>query len=174
MARVGVFVCHCGENIARKVDVERVTAFAGRLPGVALAEHYPYFCSAPGQKKIREAVVEQGLTGVVVAACSPHLHEPTFRGASSEGGLNPFLCEMANIREQCAWVHTDGASATDKACQIVAAGVEKVKRDDPLFPVEVPVTKRALVVGAGVAGIRAALDIANAGYDVTIGRRIPR
>jgi len=173
MARVGVFVCHCGENIARKVDVERVTEFAGRLPGVALAEHYPYFCSAPGQKKIREAVEEQGLTGVVVAACSPHLHEPTFRGASSEGGLNPFLCEMANIREQCAWVHTDAASATDKACQIVAAGVEKVKRDDPLFPVEVPVTKRALVVGAGVAGIRAALDIANAGYEVTLVEREP-
>lgn len=173
MARVGVFVCHCGENIARKVDVERVTEFAGRLPGVAVAEHYPYFCSAPGQKKIQEAVKEQGLTGVVVAACSPHLHEPTFRGASSEAGLNPFLCEMANIREQCAWVHTDATAATDKACQIVAAGVEKVKRDDPLFPVEVPVTKRALVVGAGVAGIRAALDIANAGYDVTLVEREP-
>lgn len=173
MARVGVFVCHCGENIARKVDVEQVTRFAGRLPGVALAEHYPYFCSAPGQKKIREAVEEQGLTGVVVAACSPHLHEPTFRGASAEGGLNPFLCEMANIREQCAWVHADAAAATDKACQIVASGVEKVKRDDPLFPVEVPVTKRALVVGAGVAGIRAALDIANAGFDVTLVEREP-
>ncbi|MBI4171751.1 MAG: CoB--CoM heterodisulfide reductase iron-sulfur subunit A family protein, partial [Actinobacteria bacterium] len=103
----------------------------------------------------------------------PHLHEPTFRGASSEAGLNPFLCELANIREQCAWVHTDAASATDKACQIVAAGVEKVKRDDPLFPVEVPVTKRALVVGAGVAGIRAALDIANAGYEVTLVEREP-
>ncbi len=173
MARVGVFVCHCGENIARKVDVDRVTQFARRLPGVALSEHYPYFCSAPGQKMIQDAVKEQCLTGVVVAACSPHLHEPTFRGASAQAGLNPFLCELANIREQCAWVHADGASATDKACQIVAAGVEKVKRDDPLYPVEVPVTRRALVVGAGVAGIRAALDIANAGYEVTLVEREP-
>ena len=173
MARVGVFVCHCGENIARKVDVERVTEFARRLPGVVSSEHYPYFCSAPGQKKVEQAVQEQGLTGVVVAACSPHLHEPTFRGASSRAGLNPFLCEMANIREQCAWVHTDSGSATEKACEIVVTMVEKVKRNHPLRPVEVPVTRRALVVGAGVAGIRAALDIANAGYAVTLVERQP-
>ena len=173
MARVGVFVCHCGENIARRVDVERVTEFARRLPGVVSSEHYPYFCSAPGQKKVEQAVQEQGLTGVVVAACSPHLHEPTFRGASSRAGLNPFLCEMANIREQCAWVHTDSGSATEKACEIVVTMVEKVKRNHPLRPVEVPVTRRALVVGAGVAGIRAALDIANAGYAVTLVERQP-
>lgn len=173
MSRVGVFVCHCGENIARRVDVERVTAFARRLPGVAVSEHYPYLCSAPGQKLIRETIGAHGLTGVVVAACSPQLHEPTFRGASSEAGLNPFLCEMANIREHCAWVHDDGAAATRKACALVASGVEKVKRDDPLRPVEVPVTKRALVIGAGVAGIRAALDIAEAGHDVTLVERQP-
>ncbi len=173
MARVGVFVCHCGENIARRVDVEEVAEFAGRLPGVVAAEHYPYMCSAPGQKKVEDAIREQGLTGVVVAACSPHLHEPTFRGASAHAGLNSYLCEMANIREHCAWVHENGSSATEKACQIVATMVEKVKQNHPLDPIEVPVTKRALVIGGGVAGIRAALDIANAGYPVTLVERQP-
>jgi len=173
MARLGVFVCHCGENIARRVDAKTVAEVARRLPGVAFSEDYPYFCSAPGQKKIRAAIQDQGLTGIVVAACSPHLHEPTFRGASSQAGLNPFLCEMANIREQCAWVHTDGASATEKACDIVATMVEKVKRGHPLRAIEVPVTKGALVIGGGVAGIRAALDIANAGYAVTLVERQP-
>jgi heterodisulfide reductase subunit A len=173
VARIGVFVCHCGENIARRVDVERVAESARDLPGVVVAEHYPYMCSAPGQQKIQDAIREQGLTGVVVAACSPHLHEPTFRGASSEAGLNPFLCEMANIREHCAWVHENGASATEKACEIVASMVEKAKRNHPLRPIEVPVTKGALVIGGGVAGIRAALDIANAGYPVTLVERQP-
>jgi heterodisulfide reductase subunit A2 len=173
MSRVGVFVCHCGENIARKVDPGQVAEFAGQLPGVVHAEHYPYMCSAPGQKKLREAIDEHELTGVVVAACSPHLHEPTFRGATAEAGLNPFLCEMANIREQCAWVTQDGEAATEKACGIVASMVEKSKRDQKLRPIEVPVTKHALVVGGGVAGIRAALDIANAGYPVTLVEKQP-
>jgi heterodisulfide reductase subunit A2 len=173
VARVGVFVCHCGENIGRKVDVERVVEFTRRLPGVASAEDYPYFCSAPGQKKVQETIRDQRLTGVVVAACSPHLHEPTFRGATAEAGMNPFLCEMANIREQCAWVHEDGDAATEKACQIVASMVEKTKRDQALHPIEVPVARRALVVGGGVAGIRAALDIARAGFAVTLVERRP-
>jgi heterodisulfide reductase subunit A len=173
MSRVGVFVCHCGENIARKVDVEQVTAFAKRLPGVAVSEHYPYMCSAPGQKLVRETIEANDLDGVVVAACSPQLHEPTFRGASTEAGLNPFLCEMANIREHCAWVHSDGDAATEKACGIVASMVAKVERDDPLDPIAVPVTKRALVIGAGVAGIRTALDIADAGHQVTLVEREP-
>ncbi|HAL48590.1 MAG TPA: disulfide reductase, partial [Dehalococcoidia bacterium] len=168
MARLGVFVCHCGANIRRTVDVERVKEFANDLPGVVLSEDYPYLCSAPGQRMVEEAIKEKGLTGVVVAACSPHLHEPTFRGASAEAGLNPYLCEMANIREQCSWVHSNGVLATDKACDIVATMVEKVKRNQPLEPIEVPVQRGALVVGAGVAGIRAALDIANAGYPVTL------
>ena len=124
MSRVGVFVCHCGENIARRVDVDQETDFARRLPGVAVSEHYPYMCSAPGQKLVRETIEAQGLTGVVIAACSPQLHEPTFRGASSEAGLNAYLCEMANIREQCGWVHDDMAAATTKACALVAFGVE--------------------------------------------------
>lgn len=173
MARLGVFVCHCGENIARRVDVERVAEVAGSLPGVVVAEHAPYMCSAPGQARIQAAIREQGLTGVVVAACSPHLHETTFRSASSEAGLNPFLCEMANIREHCAWVHEDPDLATEKACETVASMVEKARRNHPLHPIEVPVTKRALVIGAGVAGIRAALDIANAGYPVTLVERHP-
>lgn len=173
MARLGVFVCHCGENISRRVDVERVAGFAGHLPGVVVAEHAPYMCSAPGQARIQEAIHEHDLTGVVVAACSPHLHESTFRNAASEAGLNPFLCEMANIREHCAWVHEDPVLATQKACETVGAMVEKARRDDPLYPIEVPVTRRALVIGAGVAGIRAALDIANAGYPVTLVERGP-
>ena len=173
MSRVGVFVCHCGENIRRKVDPVQVAEFARRLPGVALVEDYPYMCSAPGQKKVQEAIREQGLTSVVVAACSPHLHEPTFRGATAEAGMNPFLCEMANIREQCAWVTENGGAATQKACEIVATMVEKAKRDQALYPIEVPVTKRALVIGGGVAGIRAALDIANAGHAVTLVERQP-
>ncbi len=173
MARVGVLVCHCGENIARRVDVARVAAASARLPGVVHAEHYPYLCSAPGQRRVEEAVRAHDLTGVVIAACSPHLHEPTFRAACAGAGLNPFLCEMANIREQCAWVHPDPAAATDKACEIVAAAVERVKQDDPLLPIEVQVERRALVIGAGVAGIRAALDIAHAGYHVTLVERRP-
>jgi heterodisulfide reductase subunit A len=173
MSRVGVFVCHCGENIARTVDVEQVTASARRLPGVAFAEHYPYMCSAPGQKLVRETIESQGLTGVVVAACSPQLHEPTFRGACAQAGLNPFLCEMANVREQCAWVNADRAAATAKASALVSSGVAKVKHDEPLLPIRVPVTKRALVIGGGVAGIRAALDIANAGYEVTLIEKNP-
>ena len=173
MARVGVFVCHCGENIARKVNVKRVVEFSRRLPGVVFCQDYPYFCSAPGQKIVEEAIREKGLTGVVVAACSPHLHEPTFRGASGRAGLNPFLCEMANIREQCSWVHADGAQATTKAGDIVATMVEKVKRSAPLRPIEVSITKRALIIGGGVAGIRAALDIANAGFPVTLVEKQP-
>ena len=173
MARIGVFVCHCGENIARTVQVKRVAETARQIPGVAFSTDYPYFCSAPGQKILTEAIREHGLTGVVVAACSPQLHEPTFRRAAAQAGLNPFQCEMANIREQCSWVHPDTSQATPKACQIVASMVQKVKQSRPLTPVEVPITKRALVIGGGVAGIRAALDIANAGYPVVLVEREP-
>jgi heterodisulfide reductase subunit A len=173
MARIGVFVCHCGENIARTVRAGEVAEFARRIPGTVFSADYPYFCSAPGQKILAEAIKEHELTGVVVAACSPQLHEPTFRGAACQAGLNPFLCEMANIREQCSWVHSDPDKATAKACRIVAATVERVKRARPLSPVQVPVTKRALVIGGGVAGIRAALDMANSGYPVVLVEREP-
>jgi heterodisulfide reductase subunit A len=173
MARIGVFVCHCGENIGRTVRADEVAEFARRVPGTVFSADYPYFCSAPGQKILADAIKEHDLTGVVVAACSPQLHEPTFRSAACHAGLNPFLCEMANIREQCSWVHPDQDQATAKACRIVAATVERVKRARPLKPVEVPVTKRSLVIGGGVAGIRAALDMANAGYPVVLVEREP-
>ena len=173
MAGLGVFICHCGENIARRVDVEQVREHAARLPGVVHAEDYPYMCSAPGQRKLQDAITERGLSGVVVAACSPHLHEPTFRGASALAGLNPFRCEIANIREQCSWVHEDRTEATAKACDIVTTMVEKARRGQDLDPIEVPVTRRALVIGGGVAGIRAALDIANAGQQVTLVEKEP-
>ncbi len=173
MARVGVFVCHCGENIARTVQVQRVVDFARGIPGAAVSADYPYLCSAPGQKMITDAVEEHGLDRVVVAACSPQLHEPTFRAAVARAGLNPHLCEMANIREHCSWVHRDPEQASVKACQTVSAAVERVKMARPLEPIEVPVAKRALVIGAGVAGIRAALDIANAGHSVVLVERQP-
>jgi heterodisulfide reductase subunit A len=173
MARIGVFVCHCGENIGRTVRAAEVAEYARRLPGTVFAADYPYFCSAPGQKILADAVKEHELTGVVVAACSPQLHQPTFRAAASQAGLNPFLCEMANIREQCSWVHPDRDEATAKACRIVSSTVERVKRARALRPVEVPVTKRALVIGGGVAGIRAALDLANSGYPVVLVEREP-
>jgi len=173
MARIGVFVCHCGENIGRTVRAGEVAEFARRIPGTVFSTDYAYLCSAPGQRILTEAIEEHDLTGVVVAACSPQLHEPTFRGAACQAGLNPFQCEMANIREQCSWVHPDPDQATAKACGIVAATVERVKRAQLLTPVEVPVTKRALVIGGGVAGIRAALDMANAGYPVVLVERQP-
>jgi heterodisulfide reductase subunit A len=171
--RIGVFVCHCGENIARTVDVKQVAESARNLPGVAFATDYTYMCSAPGQKLLQEAVREHGLTGVVVSACSPQLHEPTFRAATVAAGLNPYLCEMANIREHCSWVHPDRGEATAKASQLMASLVQKVSRARPLAPSEVPVTKRALVIGGGVAGIRAALDIANAGHEVILVEKQP-
>lgn len=173
MAKVGVFVCHCGENIARTVQVSEVVDFADQIPGAAVTEHYPYMCSAPGQQMVIDAIREHGLDRVVIAACSPQLHEPTFRAAAAQAGLNPHLVEMANIREHCSWVHHDPIAASAKACQTVAAAVERVKRARPLDPVEVPVTKRALVIGGGVAGIRAALDIANSGHPVVLVERQP-
>jgi heterodisulfide reductase subunit A len=173
MAKVGVFVCHCGENIARTVQVKDVVEFAKNVPGAAVSEDYPYLCSAPGQQMVIDAIEEHGLDRVVIAACSPQLHEPTFRAAAAQAGLNPHLVEIANIREHCSWVHHDSDEASAKACQTVTAAVERVKRARPLNPVEVPVTKRALVIGGGVAGIRAALDIANAGHPVVLVERQP-
>jgi len=173
MAKVGVFVCHCGENIARTVQVQEVVEFANDIPGTEISEDYPYLCSAPGQKMVIDAINEHGLDRVVIAACSPQLHEPTFRAAAAQAGLNPHLVEIANIREHCSWVHHDSDEASAKACQTVTAAVERVKQARPLDPVEVPVTKRALVIGGGVAGIRSALDIANAGNPVVLVERQP-
>jgi heterodisulfide reductase subunit A2 len=173
MSRIGVFVCHCGENIARTVDCARVAKESGRLPGVMVSLDYKYMCSDPGQNMIKDAIQEQKLDGVVVAACSPHMHEPTFRTAVAEAGLNPFLCEMANIREHCSWVHQDAEESTEKAIDLVRVMVEKVKRNQELFPIKVPITKRALVIGGGIAGIQAALDIAAGGHEVVLVERLP-
>ena len=173
MSKIGVFICHCGENIGRTVDVPRVARSAARIRGVAYAAEYKYMCSDPGQSMIKNAVREHGLTGVVVAACSPHMHEKTFRKTAVEAGINPFLLEMANIREHCSWVHDAGEPTTQKAFELVRVMVEKVKRNMPLEPVRVNVTKRALVIGGGVAGIQAALDIADGGHEVVLVERDP-
>jgi heterodisulfide reductase subunit A len=173
MSRIGVFVCHCGENISRTVDVEKVAAAAAQLPGVAFATDYKYMCSDPGQSLLKKAVAEHRLDGVVVAACSPRMHEKTFRNAAKAAGLNPFLCEMANIREHCSWVHEDREEATAKATDIVEAMVARVRKNRKLIPITVPITKRALVIGGGIAGIQAALDIAEAGHQVVLVEREP-
>ena len=173
MAKIGVFICHCGENIAAKVDCTKLAAAMGEHPGVAVSVEYKYFCSDPGQESVKKAIRDNNLTGIVIAACSPRMHEATFRKACAEAGLNPYLCEIANIREQCSWVHTDSDMATEKAMDITRSMVEKVKRNNILQPIEVPVTRRALVIGGGIAGLQAALDIANAGQEVVLVEREP-
>lgn len=173
MSRIGVFICWCGENIARTVDVERVAGEAGNLPGVRCSQTYKYMCSDPGQAIIRDKIVAEKLDGVVVASCSPHMHLKTFRRAAAAAGLNPYMLEMANIREHCSWVHHDREQATAKAVDLIALLVAKVKDNRPLQPIKVPVTRRALVVGGGVAGIQSALDIADAGYEVVMVEREP-
>ena len=173
MSKIGVFICHCGENIGATIDCEKVAAEAAKFDGVAFATDYKYMCSDPGQSLIRKAIEEQKLDGVVVDACSPRMHEPTFRRACSEAGLNPYLCEMANLREHCSWVHEKGEPTTAKAIDIVRGLVEKVKRNKPLKPIEVPITKKALVIGGGIAGIQAALDIANCGHQVILVEKEP-
>ncbi len=171
--KVGVYICHCGTNIAGTVDVEAVTEYASTLEGVAVARHYAYMCSDPGQDLIKEDIQELGLGRVVVASCSPLMHEHTFRGACQEGGLNPFYFQMANIREQCSWVTEDGGRATAKAKGLVAAAVRRVGYHEPLEVKEVPVHPAALVVGGGIAGIEAALRIADSGRKVYLVEREP-
>src|ERR1700691_2766465 len=163
MARIGIFTCWCGENIARTVDVEEVTNQVAGMPGVRCAVNYKYMCSDPGQTMVREKIASERLDGVVVASCSPHMHLKTFRKAAQKAGLNPYLVEMANIREHCSWVHPNRDQATKKAVDIIGLSVAKVRHDAALQPVRVPVTRRALVIGGGVAGIQAALDIADSG-----------
>ncbi len=171
--KIGVYICHCGTNIAGTVDVEEVTDFASTLDQVAVARHYAYMCSDPGQDLIKEDIQEEGLSRVVVASCSPLMHEHTFRRACDEAGLNPFFFQMANIREQCSWVTEDPAKATQKAKGIVAAAVKRVLYHEPLEIKEVPVNPAALVVGGGIAGIEAALKIADSGKKVYLVEREP-
>ncbi|HET9571950.1 MAG TPA: CoB--CoM heterodisulfide reductase iron-sulfur subunit A family protein [Bacteroidales bacterium] len=173
MARIGVFICHCGENISATVDVEKVARLAGKLSGVAYSVDYKYMCSDPGQTLIVDAIKEHKLTGIVVGACSPRMHEGTFRKAAEKAGINPYFCEMANIREHCSWVHPKSDETTQKALDIVRTMIEKVKTNSALFPIKVPITKTALVIGGGIAGIQAALDIANAGHQVIMVEKTP-
>ena len=171
--RVGVYICDCGVNIAGTVDVKAVVDDAAALPGVVLAREYKYICSEPGQELIRQDIQEQKLERVVVASCSPRMHEPTFQNAVAEGGLNPYQFAMANIREHVSWVVADTEEATEKAKRLVSAAVMRVALQDPLFSRKEPVTPAAMVVGGGIAGIQAALTIAEAGYKVYLVEREP-
>jgi heterodisulfide reductase subunit A2 len=173
MSKVGVFVCHCGENISATVDCAKVAETAGNYDGVAYSIDYKYMCSDPGQNLIKSAIKDKGLDGIVVASCSPRMHEPTFRKACAEAGLNPFMCEMANLREHCSWVHEKGEATTEKAIDLVRILVEKVKYNHALSEIKVPVTKTALVIGGGIAGIQASLDIANTGHKVILIEKDP-
>ena len=173
MQRVGVFVCWCGSNIAGTVDVVAVSEALKNEPGVVFSANYQYMCSQAGQDMIKDAVKEHNLTGIVVCSCSPRMHEATFRKTAAAAGLNPYMVEIANIREQCSWVHKDIASGTEKAIILGKAAIAKVNLNAPLTPGESPVTKRALVIGGGIAGIQTALDIADAGFEVDIVEKQP-
>lgn len=173
MQKIGVFVCWCGSNIAATVDVARVVAAAREVSGVVYAADYPYMCSEQGQDLVARAIREHGLNRLVVCACSPRMHEKTFRACAERNGINPYQVEIANIREQCAWILKDKDEATAKAIVLMKAAVAKALLDEPLAPGESPVTKRALVIGGGIAGIETALDIAEAGYPVDIVEKEP-
>ena len=172
-SKTGVYVCHCGANIAGTVDVEQVTEFAKGLPSVAVARDYKFICSDPGQELIKDDIRELGIDRVVVASCSPRLHEQTFRRTLASADLNPYLFEMANIREQCSWVTEDKEVATEKAKALVSAAVRRVSYHEPLETKEVPVNPNTLVVGGGIAGIQAALEIADSGNRVYLVEREP-
>ncbi len=173
MQKIGVFVCHCGTNIAAAVDVETVAKTLAKEPGVVFSTDYPYMCSQTGQEMIQAKIRELGLTGVVICSCSPRMHEQTFRKACEKAGLNGYMVEIANIREQCSWIHKDRAEATEKAVILGRAAIAKVQLNAPLQAGSSPVTKRALVIGGGIAGIQTALDIAEAGFEVDIVEKKP-
>jgi len=165
--RVGVFVCHCGMNIAGTVDVKQVVEYAKTIPDVVVVKENRYTCADPGQEEIRKAIKEHNLNRVVVAACSPRMHEPTFRKTITDAGLNPYVFEMANIREFSSWCHPNTPKdATEKAKDTVRMAVAKARLHQPLKTMEVPVTKNALVIGGGISGINSALDLANMGFKV--------
>ena len=168
MQRIGVFVCWCGSNIAGTVDVKAVAAALRNEPGVVFSTDYQYMCSQAGQNLIKDAIAEHKLTGIVICSCSPRMHEATFRKTAASAGINPYMVEIANVREQCSWVHKDMPTGTAKAIILGKAAVAKVNLNAPLTPGGSPVTKRALVIGGGIAGIQTALDIADAGFPVDI------
>jgi heterodisulfide reductase subunit A-like polyferredoxin len=172
--RIGVYICHCGLNIARTVDCGKVTQMAASMDGVVVAKDIPYACSEPGQARIKEEILDQDLDRIVVASCSPRLHEPTFRRMLQAAGLNPYLLEMANLREHCSWVHmNEPDAATAKAMDLTRMAVARVRHLQPLEPEKLPLAKCTLVIGGGVAGIQAALDLADNGYDVVLVEKKP-
>jgi heterodisulfide reductase subunit A len=173
MHRIGVFVCHCGINIAHTVDVEALTEYASHLPGVVVAKHYKYLCSDVGASLIKDTIKECNLNGVVIASCSPRMHELTFQRIASDGGMNPYLVEISNIREQCSWVHSEKDKGTEKAKFLVRSAVAKALVLEPLKPSTLKVIPEALVIGGGVAGIQASLDLANDGFKVHLVEREP-
>ncbi|HID32661.1 MAG TPA: CoB--CoM heterodisulfide reductase iron-sulfur subunit A family protein [bacterium (Candidatus Stahlbacteria)] len=165
--RIGVFVCHCGTNIAATVDVNSVVEAIKGLPSVVYAGSMPYACSEPGQAGIKEAIIEQNLNRIVVAACTPRMHLETFRRCVESVGLNKYLVTMANIREHCSWVHQgEPDKATRKSVDLVRMAVARARHLEPLIETEIPVTQAALIIGGGIAGIQASLDLADAGYQV--------
>jgi len=171
---IGVYVCHCGLNIAQTVDCQRVAETASLLDDVTISKDIGYACSEPGQQQIKDDILEHGLDRVVVASCSPRLHEPTFRQMLQSAGINPYLLEMANLREQCSWVHmNEPDAATSKAEDLVKMAVSRIRLLQPLKEDIIPLTKRTLVIGGGVAGIQAALDLADNGYDVVLVEKKP-
>jgi heterodisulfide reductase subunit A-like polyferredoxin len=172
--RIGVYICHCGLNIAKTVDCRKVAQTAAGMNDVVVSKDIGYACSEPGQQQIKDDILEHGLDRVVVASCSPRLHEPTFRQMIQSAGLNPYLLEMANLREQCSWVHMDApAAATSKAIDLVKMAVSRVRLLQPLKEEILPLTKRTLVIGGGIAGIQAALDLADNGFDVVLVEKRP-
>lgn len=173
MKRIGVFICWCGSNIAATVDIDKTVAAAKTMPGVVYADHNKYTCSELGQAMIRDAIKKHKLNRVVIGSCSPRMHENTFRKTVAAAGLNPFFLEIANIREQCSWVHKEKESGTDKAISLIRTAVAKATGNEALFADEMPIERRALVIGGGIAGIQAALDIAETGFEVDLVEREP-
>ncbi|MFQ5859313.1 MAG: FAD-dependent oxidoreductase [Anaerolineae bacterium] len=171
--KIGVYICECGINISATVDVAALVEMAAALPGVTVARQYKYSCSEPGQQMIQQDIRDLGLNRVVVASCTPRMHEPTFQRAVAGAGLNPYFFEMANIREHVSWVIPERELATEKARRLVRAAVARVVYHAPLVPRQEPVTRAALVVGGGIAGIQAALSIGEAGYPVYLVEREP-